>query len=74
MALSAKVQESLGNAESELRNALSYAARQERPMVCSGISEMLSRIDVIQKMDTLIDQCETDDDQNNPLNAFFKNL
>lgn len=33
MALSQSVEESLKEAEQSLRNALSYAARQERPMV-----------------------------------------
>ena len=42
MALSKSVEESLKEAEASLRNALSYAARQERPMVCSVIADMRS--------------------------------
>ena len=34
MALSESVETSLKEAEASLRNALAYAARQERPMVC----------------------------------------
>ena len=33
MALSQSVEQSLNQAEQSLRNALAYAARQERPMV-----------------------------------------
>jgi len=43
MALSQSVEESLKEAEQSLRNALSYAARQERPMVCSVIAEAKQR-------------------------------
>lgn len=35
MALSESVETNLKEAEQSLRAALSYAARQERPMVCS---------------------------------------
>ena len=45
MALSQSVTESLDEASASLRNALAYAARQERPIVCNTISELLCRID-----------------------------
>jgi hypothetical protein len=52
MALSQSVEESLKEAELNLRNALAYAARQERPMVCSTIAEMIGKIEsVIRKKD-----------------------
>ena len=41
MALSKSVEESLTEAEASLRNALAYAARQERPIICNSISELL---------------------------------
>ena len=55
MALSKSVQESLDEAESSLRNALAFAARQERPIVCNQISEMLSKIESIGSFDELLD-------------------
>ena len=58
MALSKSVEDSLNEAEASLRNALSYAARQERPMVCSAISDMIIRIESIKKTDDIIDILE----------------
>lgn len=59
MALGQQVEESLKEAEANLRNALAYAARQERSMVCSVISEMISRIDSLIKTDSILDKLET---------------
>lgn len=58
MALSETVTTSLKEAESSLRNALAYAARQERPLVCNSISELIMRIDQIQSFDGLMDKME----------------
>ena len=58
MALSQSVEESLKEAEANLRNALAYAARQERPVVCNAISEIICRIDEIQSFDGLMDKLE----------------
>lgn len=58
MALSQSVEESLKEAEASLRNALAYAARQERPVVCSVISDMISRIESLQSTDALLDKLE----------------
>lgn len=58
MALSQSVEESLKEAEASLRNALSYAARQEKPFVASVISDMICRIDSLVKTDQLIDKLE----------------
>ena len=58
MALSQSVEESLKEAEASLRNALAYAARQERPMVCSVISDMITRIESLQNTDALLDKLE----------------
>lgn len=58
MALSQSVEESLKEAESSLRNALAYAARQERPMVCSAIADLISRIETIITTDTILDKLE----------------
>jgi hypothetical protein len=58
MALSKSVEESLNEAEQNLRNALSFAARQERPMVCSVISDMIHRIENVMDTDKLLDKLE----------------
>jgi hypothetical protein len=55
MALSKSVEESLNEAESHLRNALAFAARQERPIVCKQISDMIATIDTIGSFDNLLD-------------------
>ena len=49
MTLSKSVEDSLKEAESNLRNALAFAARQERPLVCGVISELISKIDSVIK-------------------------
>ena len=58
MALSQSVEESLREAEASLRNALAYAARQERPMVCSIIADLIHRIETLQTTDSLLDKLE----------------
>jgi benzoyl-CoA reductase/2-hydroxyglutaryl-CoA dehydratase subunit BcrC/BadD/HgdB len=58
MALSDSVETSLKEAEQSLRNALSFAARQERPLVCKTISNLISDIDQLMKFDHLIDKLE----------------
>lgn len=58
MALSESVENSLKEAESSLRNALAYAARQERPMVCSVIADLISRIESLQSTDAILDKLE----------------
>ena len=51
MALSKSVEDSLKEADSNLRNALAYAARQERPMVCREIAKIISDIQSLQDTD-----------------------
>lgn len=58
MALGTQVTESLKEAEASLRNALSFAARTERPMVCSVISDMINRIESVQNTDSILDKLE----------------
>jgi RNase P/RNase MRP subunit p30 len=55
MALSNSVEESLKEASSHLRNALAYAARQERPVVCTQIAKTLSDIDSIGSIENILD-------------------
>jgi hypothetical protein len=58
MALGTQVTESLKEAEASLRNALSFAARTERPMVCSVISDMINRIESVQNTDAILDRLD----------------
>lgn len=58
MALSASVEESLKEAEQSLRNALAFAARGERPVVCSVIADMIHRIETLQQTDSIMDKLE----------------
>jgi hypothetical protein len=59
MALGTQVEESLKEAEASLRNALAFAARQERPMVCSVISELICRIEGVMSTNSLLDKLES---------------
>jgi hypothetical protein len=59
MALGTQIEESLKEAEASLRNALAFAARTERPIVCSAISEMIHRIESVMSYDSLLDKLET---------------
>ena len=58
MALSPTVQESLKEAEASLRNALSFAAKTERPMVTSVVADLINRIDTLIKTHELLDKLE----------------
>jgi len=55
MALSKSVNDSLEDAEASLRNALAYAARQERPVVCTQIAKTLSDIESIGSFENIMD-------------------
>ena len=59
MALSRQVEDSLKEAEQSLRNALAFAARQERPMVCGVIAEMIGRIESLKSTDSILDKLES---------------
>ena len=56
--LTNQVEENLKEAEGCLRNALHWAAKNERPMVCSVIADMISRIEMLQSTDSLLDKLE----------------
>lgn len=58
MALSKSVEESLREAESSLRNALAFAARQEKPFIAKHIANMIADIDNLIKTDELLDKLE----------------
>ena len=58
MALSKQTEESLRDAESCLRNALVYAARNEKPYIAKHISDMIVTIESIINIDTMFDMME----------------
>ena len=58
MALSKSVEDSLREAEASLRNALAYAARQEKPFIGKNIADMIMQIDNLISADALIDKIE----------------
>ena len=58
MALSKSVEESVKEAESHLRNALSYSARQESPYVSCVIADMIAKLDQLIQTDKLLDKVE----------------
>ena len=58
MSLSNQVEESLRDAQSDLRNALAFAARTERPMVISVIADMMHRIESVMSTNDLLDKLE----------------
>jgi hypothetical protein len=56
--LTNQVEESLKEAEGYLRNALHWAAKNERPTICCSISKMIQEIEHLQTFDKLIDKLE----------------
>tara|TARA_R100000742_G_C4259844_1_gene77656 strand:+ start:707 stop:937 length:231 start_codon:yes stop_codon:yes gene_type:complete len=58
MALSETVLTSMRDAESHLRNALSFASRTERPNTVSHIARLIADIDNIICADEMIDKIE----------------
>ena len=62
MSLSEQVQESLIEAQGNLRNALSFAARTESPYTNKHIADMLSKIQAIIDTEKIIEQIEDSND------------
>ena len=58
MALGDQVNENLKEASGYLRNALAFAARNERPLVCTQIAGLLGDIDRIGTFDSIFDKLE----------------
>ena len=58
MPLSEQVETSLLEAQEDLRNALSFAARTEKPYISKHIADMLSNIDNILHVVPLLEQVE----------------
>ena len=58
MPLSEQVESSLIEAQEDLRNALSFAARTEKPYISKHIADMLSNIDNILHVVPLLEAVE----------------
>ena len=58
MALSKTVEDSLKEAEASLRNALAFAARQEKPYIAKHIADMILQIDNLMTADSIMDKLE----------------
>jgi len=62
MSLTPQVETSLRDAQSNLRNALSYSARTEKPYVSKHIADMMAQIDAIIDVQSLIEKAENNND------------
>ena len=58
MALSKQVETSLIEAQEDLRNALSFSARTEKPYISKHIADMMAQIDNLIQIVPLLDQVE----------------
>ena len=58
MPLSEQVETSLLEAQENLRNALSFAARTEKPYISKHIADMMSNIDNIIHIVPILEQVE----------------
>jgi hypothetical protein len=56
--LSEQVESSLRDAQENLRNALSFAARTESPHVSKHIADMLSNIEAVIDVNKLLEELE----------------
>ena len=58
MPLSEQVESSLIDAQEDLRNALSFAARTEKPYISKHIADMMSNIDNIIDIVPILEKVE----------------
>ena len=58
MALSKQVEESLKAAETNLREALAFAARSERPFIVRELGALISHLDTVMSTDTMFDKLD----------------
>ena len=58
MTLSAQVEDSLIAAQEDLRNALSFSARTEKPYISKHIADMMAQIDNLIHIVPLLDKVE----------------
>ena len=73
MALTEKVEESLRDAQSHLKNALAFSARNEKPYVSKHIANMLADIDNLIDATELIEKLnERQDGDSGFFGNYFK--
>ena len=58
MALSEQVDTALNEAQDQLREALAFAGRSEKPYISKHISDMMMKIDCLCEVSVLIDHVE----------------
>ena len=58
MALSETVKSSLRDAQENLRNALAFSARQEKPFVSKNIADMLTQIENVIDASEMLEKLE----------------
>ena len=58
MTLSAQVEDSLIAAQEDLRNALSFSARTEKPYISKHIADMMAQIDNLMHIVPLLEKVE----------------
>ena len=61
MPLTPQVETSLRDAQSNLRNALSFSARTEKPYVSKHIADMLSNIEAVIDIDKFVEEVGKND-------------
>ena len=70
MALPQAIVDSLKEAEGSLRNALAFAARSEKSIVCMSIARILQELNSIQTYDEIITKAE-EKGEDNPFGNIF---
>ena len=73
MALSETVKASLMDAQENLRNALAFSARQEKPYVSKNIADMLYQVDTLIDASEYFDKLENRKDGDSCLFGTFFN-
>ena len=74
MALSETVKTSLRDAQEDLKNALAYSARPEKPFVSKHIADMLANIDNLIDAADIIHRIESrKDGDSGTFGSFFNN-
>ena len=61
MTLSKQVEESLRDAQGNLRNALAFAARTESPYVNKHIADLLSNIEAVIDVQKIVEKVENNE-------------
>tara|TARA_R100001460_G_scaffold25015_1_gene50316 strand:- start:1202 stop:1432 length:231 start_codon:yes stop_codon:yes gene_type:complete len=75
MALSQQVKDSLEDAKGNLKNALAFSARNEKPMISKHIADMLANIDNLIMASDIMDKIENrKDGDSGTFGSFFNDI